>query len=195
MQLFGVMMNDLIILNELINENALVVLEEGCYGKLQVTLVEPKSVGSPGYNINIVGIPKHSIVIKIDEFPAPKPIFKGDKGECKRADFVIITNAYIVFIELKRGTGKNPEIIQQLQGAKCVVDYFRIIATNFWDEPNFLDMTHYKYRFISIKNFALNKKPTYQQDSKEIHDSPRKMLKITAPPSNLQFKQITKTHL
>ncbi len=95
MQSFGVMMNDLIILNELINEDALVPIETGEYGKLKVTLIEPKDAGFPGYSIDITGIPENTRVIKIDAFPAPKPIFKGNKGECKRADTDLPTDLKI----------------------------------------------------------------------------------------------------
>lgn len=151
MQSFGGMMSNLVILNELINDNALVALEIGEYGQLKVVLIEPKNKEFPEYSIDIKGIPKNSLVIKIDAFPAPKPIFKGDKGECKRADFAIITDKLIVLIELKSGQGNNPEIIQQLKGSQSVIDYFRTIVKNFWNEANFLDANQYEYRFVSIK--------------------------------------------
>lgn len=190
MQLFGVIMNDFLILNELINNNALVPIETGSYGRLKVTLIEPENREFPEYKVDINGIPKNAIVIKIDEFPTPKPLFKNSKGECKRADFAIITDKLIILIELKSGKGNNSEIIQQLKGAQSVVDYFRSIVQNFWGKSNFLDMTHYKYRFISIKSIGLNKKTTFQRDSRETHSSPERMLKITAP-NNLQFQQLT----
>jgi len=192
MLLFGVMMSDFVILNALINDNALVALETGEYGKLKVTLVEPKNEEFPEYSVDIKWMPQNAIVIKIDEFPAPKSIFKGDKGECKRADFAIITEKLIILIELKSGTGNNTEIIQQLKGAQSVIDYFRIIVKNFWNESNFLDMDKYEYRFVSIKNIDKNKKTTFQRDAHEIHNFPEKMLKIKAPTKNgLQFRQLT----
>ena len=192
MQSFGVMMNDMMILNELINNEALVPLETGDYGKLKVTLIEPENSELPAYKVDIQAMPENAIVIKIDEFPAPKPIFKGDKGECKRADFAIITDKLIVLIELKSGQGKNSDIIQQLKGAQSVIDYFRTIVKNFWNEANFLDMSHYQYRFVSIKSIGLNKKMTFQRENSDIHDLPAQMLKIKAP-NHLQFNQLIRS--
>ncbi len=168
MLLFGVMMSDSIILNELINDNALVALETEKYGKLKVTLVEPKNEEFPEYSVDIKGIPKNALVIKIDAFPAPNAIFKNSKGECKRADFAIITDELIILIELKSGKGNNLAIIQQLKGAQAVIDYCRVMVKNFWNESNFLDINQYEYRFVSIKCIGLNKKPVFQRESQKI---------------------------
>ncbi len=133
------MMTDLEILKELITDEALVAIEDGLYGNPQVTLTEP----GPEYTVAINNIPEDSIVIKTDTFPAPKHIFNGSKGERKRADFVIIANTdvrqLIIFVELKKGKGVTKEIIQQLKGSQCVVDYFRTIVDVFWEQADFLN--------------------------------------------------------
>ena len=133
-------MSDLKILKELIIDEALVTIEDGLYGKPKVTLVEPKNQCHPEYTVDINNIPKNSIVIKTDTFPAPKHIFNGSKGECKHADFVIIAETMIknkpknliIFIELKKGKGNSQaSIIQQLKGAQCIIAYYPVQKVGF----------------------------------------------------------------
>ena len=114
------------------------------------------------------------------------------QAEFELADFAIITDKLIVLIELKSGQGKNSNIIQQLKGAQPVIDYFRTIVKNFWNEANFLDMSHYQYRFVSIKGVNQNKKTTFQRENSDIHDLPAQMLKIKAP-NHLQFNQLIRS--
>jgi len=179
-------MSDIAILKEMLKESITVSLEPP-YGD-KVILKEPP----PGnYSVTIHKMPKDDkvIVIKTDAFPSPKTVFANSRGECKRADFVIIANTeqekFIVCIEMKAGKGGEPkEIKQQLQGSQCFVAYCREIGRVFWDKKDFLE--GYKYRFVSMKNIRINKKPT-RINQKEIHDSPERMLKISSP-KYLNFK-------
>lgn len=191
-------MSDLEILKELIREEALVTLEDGLYGKRKVTLIEPKNPCHSEYTVDINNIPTNAIVIKTDTFPAPKPIFKGSKGEYKRADFVIIAetiiknkpNNLIIFIELKKGKGNSEaSIIQQLKGAQCIIAYCRSIGQVFWQQPDFLNPDKYEYRFVSIRNIEINKKVSFEKPKQGLHDSPAQMLKITLT-NHLEFKQL-----
>ena len=192
-------MPDLNILRELIKKKALVEIEEGLYGKPQTRLIEPENPERPEYGVKINNIPKNSIVIKADAFPAPKNMFNGDKGECKRADFVIITNTgarrFIIFIEMKKGTGDRKKIIQQLKGAQCMIDYFRSIVNLFWKKTNFLATDQWEYRFVSISHIGANKQPTFDQpgSSDDIHNQAERMLKISAP-GNIQFNKLIGKH-
>ncbi|CAN2041057.1 hypothetical protein GMMP15_260015 [Candidatus Magnetomoraceae bacterium gMMP-15] len=129
------MTNDLNILYELIRKDAMISIEDGDYGKKAVTLSEPKCEDHKGYSVVIRNMPENAVVIKADAFPSPSKIFSNSRGECKRADFVIITNIekrarnLIIFIEIKKGKGgSEKEIIQQLKGAQCVVAYCRSIV-------------------------------------------------------------------
>ena len=118
-------MSDVSILNEMFLNSVTESLISDHYNpvKKQVILKEPDS----DYEISILGMPTESevIVIKTDDFKAPKYVFQNSKHECKRADFVIIANTglrkVIVFIELKRKSTTSSEeaVIQQLKGAKC----------------------------------------------------------------------------
>ena len=148
-------MSDIAILKEMIKETATVSLEIDLNGGNQVILKEPKY----NYDITIYGMPDgdNVIIINPEEFKSLDTIFKGNRGERKRADFIIIADTgkkkVILCIEMKAGKGgEMKDIIEQLQGAQCFIAYCREIGKSFWDHPNFLK--DYDCRFISIKNIT-----------------------------------------
>lgn len=181
-------MSDIAILKEMIQESAKVPLVEDSYGKKKVTLREPPPAD---YSVTIHGMPDDAqvIVIKADAFPAPSKIFTSSKGQCKRADFVIIADTSkkktILCIEMKAKATTSPEseIIQQLKGAQCFVAYCQKIGKEFWSAKQFLDA--YVYRFVTIRNINIHKKPT-RESITDNHDCPENMLKISSP-NHLQF--------
>ncbi|WP_293089052.1 hypothetical protein [Okeania sp. SIO3B5] len=183
--------SDIDILKRMIQPRATVALESE-YQKNIVKLTED----CDNYTVTIYGMPNYDevIVIKVDTFSAPTTIFQGSRGECKRADFAIIADIiekgkFIVFIEMKRGknTSKEKEIIQQLKGAKCFVEYCQAIGKSFWEKGDFLD--NYKYRFVSIKNIKIPKSKTRYESKANIHDTPENMLKISSP-HHIQFNHL-----
>jgi hypothetical protein len=187
-------MSDFDTLRELFKMDALIALEESPYGKKIVTLSEPADAINRGYSVTINSMPEEAVVIKTDKFPPPHAIFNNHKGECKRADFVIIAHAkninWIVYIEMKRGKGNTEkDIIHQLQGAECVIAYCRAIGKTFWARPDFLNPEAYQSRFVSIREIGIAKKPSRLPPLSGLHDSPEKMLKINAP-RYLQFNQL-----
>lgn len=175
---------DINILDQIIKEDAKVDLF-GNSGKKKVTLTETHNIN---YSVTIQGIPDNSIVIKTDLFEAPKSLFNGKKGECKRCDYVIISDSkrkkVIVLIEMKGGSAKEIEVIEQLKGGKCLVKYCQQIGIEFWQQNDFL--SNYDYRFISLKKININKKSTREKKQPKLHDSPENMLKISSPKI-LQF--------
>jgi len=172
------------ILSELIEQSALVPLEKK-NGKLVIKL---KESGIEDCVCFISNIPSDTIVIKADKFPAPKSFFRSDKGECKRADFIIVSEEkkVILYIELKAGTHEPTHIIKQLKGAHCVISYCKEIGKQFWNETRFLD--EYKHRYIAMVNLSISKKPSRHRQA-VLHDSPHKFLKISSP-GYLQFNQL-----
>ncbi|MBD2302541.1 MULTISPECIES: hypothetical protein [unclassified Nostoc] len=175
-------MSDIAILKEMIQENATVPLQEH-YDKKKVILTE---LTDPKYSVTIYGMPKDDevIVIKADNFESPKTIFQGKRGECKRADFVIIADTedkkVILYIEMKGGKGGSEiEIIQQLKGGECFIAYCQKIGQSFWNQQNFL--SDYVYRFVSIKEISIAKQKTRISRQTNNHDRPDKMLKISSP--------------
>ena len=193
------MMSDLDILRRLIRKDILASVEDN-YGKQSLVLKETASQQT-AYSLKVHNVPNDTIAFKADKFPAPEMVFQGGKGECKRADFIIITSTpqanWIVYIEIKRGqSARHEEVVQQLKGAECLVAYCRAVGRVFWQEPNFLKKSDYQQRFVSVKNIngkniSVNKRPTRISPESGLHNSPDKMLKISAPGNNrLQFNQL-----
>lgn len=178
-------MSDLDILNEMIRDFAKVQLSNN-YGRMQVELAEPQY---PQSLTKICGLPDKTIVIKVDAFTSPDAVFAGSHDECKRADYVIISDAdgkkVIIYIEMKATKKTKEAIIRQLKGAQCFISYCREIGRSFWKEKNFLE--GYRQRFVSIGHTSIPKKPTRITRSTKVHDQPEKMLKIDWP-AHLQFK-------
>ncbi|NCQ86063.1 MAG: hypothetical protein GPJ00_16875 [Microcystis aeruginosa W13-18] len=186
-------MSDIAMLKEMIKDCAIVDLEyqkEYKRDSYLLKLTEPQD----NYSFVVNGMPKPDevIVINLDDFFDVRRIFTGSsKGECKRADFIIIANTtsekVILCLEMKKSRDDNSSIIKQLQGAKCFVSYCREIGRLFWNQPDFL--RDYQYRFVSIKNISISKTTTssrkFSQKS-EIHDQPEKMLKISAKAKHFQ---------
>lgn len=182
-------MNDFDVLKELLNNDAVIDVQDGDYGKPKIILSEPTTNGCNGYEVPISQVPNQIIVFRVDKFPDPRSIFDGSKGECKRADFVIITSNAMVFIELQKSSNKTEkEIIQQFKGAQCFVDYCRSIAKKFWNKNDFLNANQYPQYFVSIKNISMNKKPTINRVGNK-NTSPEIMLKISSP-NHLFFNQL-----
>lgn len=190
------MKSDLDILRELIKDEALVTVEKDEYDKNVLELKEPGEGESSRYKINVCNTPEDTIAIKSDMFPPPEKIFRGDRGERKRADYVIIAKDggenWIIYIEMKRGShGSARRIRQQLQGAKCFIDYCRAVGQTFWGEPRFLKDGDYQQRYVSVKNIGVNKRPSSKTRKPSLHDCPENMLKISAPSSKgIWFKKL-----
>ena len=186
-------MSDFDILRDLVREEALASVEDE-YGKKTIVLKE--SSNQSEYLLKIRNVPDDVIAFKADDFPPPNSIFKNSKGECKRADFVVIASdekaKWIVHIEMKSGnTASGREIEQQLRGARCLVAYCRAIGQEFWQEPNFLEEKNYQQRFISVKNIGISKRPTRQRSKSGQHDTPENMLKIDGlAKGRLQFNRL-----
>ena len=156
-------------------------------GKLCVRL---PSESEKYYECAIHNIPADSIVIQADKnFPPPKSLFRGSKKECKRADFIIISEEEkaIVCIELKGGNNSlHEDIAAQLKGAACLAAYIKEIGNLFWDKESFLQK--YTCWFVGIVN--LSKKRPFRKLSEEgRHNTPKKFLRISSP-KHIFFKQL-----
>lgn len=178
-------MRDMEILSEMIKPSAQVAPQEE-YGKFFVILTEPKF---PDSTATIRNLPFDALVIKVDNFSSPGDIFNGAKGECKRADYVIISaeRKYILYIELKHKKDEWENIVKQLRGAECFVKYCREIGKSFWEEKEFLN--GYEHRFVSIGHTSIPKRKTRITTKSPTHDSPQKAMKIDWP-HYLQFNQL-----
>lgn len=170
-------MSDSDILRQMVNPDILVSLGSE-HGKYFVNIFDSKD---PDCGVKIRNIPADAVVIKADLFKSPDSIFNGTRGECKRADFVIISEdkKCILYIELKRNKCSRNHIVQQLKGAQCVVKYCQEIGMAFWGSNSFL--SDYKNRFISIGHISIAKKKTRVTKNSEVHDKPELAMKIDWP--------------
>lgn len=189
------MRDDLELLGEMLKDTALAPAETDPYGKKVVILEEFNNDPNPNYSLEVRNTPDEILAIRADKFPAPRHIFKNNKGECKRADYILIahtdTTNWIIYIELKGSrSNSDREIEQQLQGAECLVAYCRAVGRIFWQRPRFLEEEFYEQRFVSIKNLKVSKTPTRTLRNAGLHDRPANMLKINAPGSRLQFNRL-----
>lgn len=167
-------MNDIAILQAMLSNGAQVPLQR-TYGKPSVTLKDKQGKTT----VEITNLPDNTIVIKPEYFKPPNA-FKGSKGERRRADFAIVSSAetekWIICIETQKGTGKDPEDIeQQLRGAECFIGYCKCIGKSFWQSIKFLD--GYKHRFVSISGINIDKQSTRfyiprNQSSQQLHNTP-----------------------
>lgn len=134
----------------------------------------------PDSKAMIRNIPDDAIVIKADVFSTGN-IFRGKKGECKRADFVIISpgKKHILYIEIKKRSDEWGGIVKQLMGAQCFIRYCRDIGRTFWNERDFL--SGYRSRFISIGHTSISKRKTRITRQQKRHDTPENAMKIDWP--------------
>ena len=183
--------NDIQILEQMLSPVAKVMLQPG-QGRPSVELSDLQS----GTSVEIKGLPDNSIVIRAEDFTNPLSIFNGTMGECKRADFVIVTNddsigKWIVCIETQEMDSKlASHVIQQLKGAYCFISYCKCIGKYFWEFDEFLN--DYEFRFVSIVdiNFNISRRRTEPFVSKgKPHDDPKLFLKISRR-SKIYFRKL-----
>ncbi len=178
-------MTDMDILSQMIKDTALVPPQYE-YGNSLVRLYEPQASDS---SATIRNLPADTMVIKVDAFRSPDDIFKGLHGECKRADYVIISaeKKCILYIEIKRTRDGWDRIVKQLMGAQCFIKYCQEVGKVFWNEDSFLDC--YEERFISIGHTSIAKRKTRITRKEKRHDTPDSAMKIDWP-NHLQFNQL-----
>jgi hypothetical protein len=185
-------LTDTEILKQLIHTNAVTQLEQN-YDRNCVVLREQQS---DNYCLTIYNLPDDTIVIKADKFPSPDTIFQGDKGECKRADYILISEEKkcIIFLEMKRARGSQKEIVFQLKGAQCLMKYCQAVGISFWGKSDFLE--NYEPRFVAIYHTHIYKTKIRQNkqviDSTPIneqHSDPEFLIKVSFP-HHVEFNKI-----
>ena len=173
-------MADLDVVRDLISDRVLVLTEHDEHGRNVLVLNERESQGR--CSLTIRRVPDGTVAIRAEELAEPR--FRGDRGENRRADFVIVASttkkSWLVYIEMARGKKALNEVQQQLMGARCIVAYCRAIAREFWQEQEFLRERDYQQRFVSVGAIGINKRPTRHRQ-RDMHDKPDSLLRIGAP--------------
>ena len=164
------------VLSELLEPNAVIRPHMSIHGKCELELCEPDEVDCV---VLIRDVPPDALALKADLFPQPRGVFKGSKGECKRADYIVISEEKqtIIFVELKLSGAQHNHVTQQLKGAHCLLHYCQEIVFRFWGVPSFL--CGCSKRYVHIVRSSLHKRPTRPSKSRPAkHDTPESHMRI-----------------
>lgn len=187
-------MSDFDILRAMLTDAALARVEQRQDDRKNIVLDEQHA--EQPYGLRITGAPYDTVAFRADSFPAPRDLFRCGNGECKRADYVIISRDddenWIIYVEMKSGsTGSREEIVQQLRGAQCIVAYCRAVGREFWGEDRFLQSRAFRERFVSVRNVGQPRKRPSEPPSVPVNDRPEHMKTFSDPPrGGLRFKQL-----
>ena len=181
-------MSDTTILKRMLQPAILLPLLDH-YDSKKVILREHQA---PDSWVEIHKIPIDALVIDLDRAFHNQLFFQGSCGECKRADYLIISELEqkVLFIEMKRSSAPAVDIINQLKGALCAFEYCQIIARTFFQEPDFLNT--YQKRFISLRHTGGKQQKTEIERTAplgESHNQPDQPLRVSWAKT-LQFKKI-----
>ena len=157
-------------------------------GKNYIKLDEEKE----NYGLMVVGCPNDAIAIKCDMFPEPNAVFRGKYGECKRADFIIISSEKecIIVLELKKANKhvREDDVILQLKGARCVLDYCNSVIYRFLGKEDVL--SNYKERYFKSVQKGSKKRPFNLKISPYVNDLPDRFDKISE--KSIEFNKLVK---
>ena len=85
--------------------------------------------------VDIYGIESDVILLNMDKYKNQQYVFKGQLGENKRCDYLLLTEIHgkkiMLFIELKSKTFKNSEVIKKFKATECFINYCHDILNKF----------------------------------------------------------------
>ena len=114
--------------------------------------------------IDLMDIPENAILIKLDNTREPLTLFKGDKGECKRCDYILFieknNDKKIIFIELKSFVLSNSDILKKFKSSQCLIDYCDSVLKRFFNKENLL--SSYRKSFILFYHRSVRKNKSRQ---------------------------------
>ena len=112
------------------------------------------------------------------------PKFKQRWDNCKKKR--------ILYIELKRRGDELNQVVKQLKGAQCVMEYCRNIAETFYDHKDLL--ADFEFRFVAFGHTGTgNSRRTRETRTGfgDIHNTPDNVMKIDWP-ANIQFNRLAR---
>lgn len=151
--------------------------------------LKEKSENAELKKVDIYDVPDNSLLIKIDATKPPHSLFKTNKGECRRCDYILISEIenkpILLFIEMKstKKIREPSEIIKQFHGAECIIDYCNAILERFHNKKMFFNDFN-KY-FVVFYKPRIAKRNTRPAKEKAAHpgrnNTPESMLKYPSP--------------
>jgi len=134
--------------------------------------------------VKVFDVPDSSILINLDRCEQPKTLFRNEKGQRQRCDYVLLTifnnREFMIFIEMKSTTVKDTEVQRQFKGAECIMDYCNAALNRFHDQRNLLSA--FQKRFVVFyKPRSIAKRTTRLQCPTQMNDTPEKAFKYPDP--------------
>ncbi len=184
-------MCDIEILAELLEES-LFVEKSNKSGK-QYYVLKEKGEDAKLKHVELLDIHENSILLNIDEVDPPNSLFKWDRGQRRRCDYILIFHhkitKYIIYIELKSTDFSKQKIEQQFKGAQCLIDYCSSVLKRFHECENLFDQ--YEERFVLFYHYSGKKRPTkYDPPKNCAPDRPYKYPIQTTNPRYPSVKQL-----
>ena len=113
-------------------------------------------------NFRLFDLSKDAVIIKLDDSGVPHGLFSGDKGECRRCDYVVFTSLQgkklMLFVELKSTKIDKSDVIKQFKSSECIMDYCNSVSNIFYARQKLFD--EYEKRFVLFHKVRLAKRPT-----------------------------------
>ena len=145
-------------------------------------MLRERSSGAKLKKVNINGVPRESILIKLDKYDQPSSLFNDDKGQRQRCDYVLFSvldgKGFALFIELKSAKAKKSEFIRQFKGAECLIDYCHSVLKRFHNHDQLLN--NFTKRFIVFYKPRIAKHRTRLKFSTG-NNSPEKAMMYPSP--------------
>lgn len=144
--------------------------------------------------VDIYDIPDGSLLLNLDKYEQPKSLFRDEKGQRQRCDYVLVTKVenrkLLLFIEMKSSKLKNTEIQKQFKGAECVIDYCNAALTRFHDQSDLLKKLEKRF-VVFYKPHSIPKRSTRPAAPSSKNDTPEKAYRY-ASPINPSLKSLVK---
>ena len=174
-------MSDTVILRELFSPEIVVAVVGN-----KVTLEEPTQ---PESRVTINNVPDDAVCIKADCIDMRQLFGDTDRGECKRADYLLFSESKkcILIIELKKTKDAWSNICQQLHGASCLARYCGEVGKTFWRARDFLQ--GYRHCFVSICHTVI-KKASQEDKVESSRLDPLVKIKRISRPHHLQYPKL-----
>lgn len=116
--------------------------------------------------VDICGVSKDSILLKMDIGAPPADLLKHELGQRCRCDYVLLTEykglRLIVYIDLKTAAGGHlhkGELVQQFKGACCMTKYLEAILELFHAKKDYFGAFPER-RYVVFYKPRLQKNPT-----------------------------------
>ena|GEM_PF-6508039 len=143
-------------------------------GKYRFILTEADK-GAKLQKVEIRGVPKESILLKMHKYTLPEKVFKTTKGECKMCDYILLASykedLYIIYIEMKSQNLDNRDFFPQLMAGDCFMTYCAALAEKFHG-ASISSIFLRKRRIVFHTPWPVNKQPIRPKLQNRIRTTP-----------------------